>query len=86
MAATRSLLNRHSVRQPKSPYAIIGRAEARMTNVEVTSAMTRVRPTRPAPIVGDQRVSGFVIRHSFDILFSSFDISYIGVQESRTVI
>jgi hypothetical protein len=32
------------------------------------------------------RVSGFVIRNFFDILCSSFDISPIGVQESRTVI
>ena len=43
---------------------------------------------RYAPIVASSaRPSSFVIRHSFDILISSFDISLISVQkQSRTVI
>jgi hypothetical protein len=60
--------------------------EARNQNVEATSLMTAVWPRRPAPIVGDSvRLLGFDIRHSFDILISSFDTSHIRVQKSRTV-
>jgi hypothetical protein len=61
--------------------------EARNQNVDAISLMTAVWPRRPAPIVGGAaHFSGLVIRHAFDILISSFDISHIRVQESRTMI